>query len=77
MFVFGLNGGKGDEAIAKFQIPDMLAGRSQRDALMLIRAVPGQVDMKVVPVRDEKGSIEKMDAPDSPALEFKPDVNQG
>jgi hypothetical protein len=28
-----------------------------------ICAVPVQVDIKVVPVQDEKGSIEKMDAP--------------
>ena len=42
-----------------------------------LRAVPVQVDIKVVPVRDEKGSIEKMDAPDGPPLEFKPEVNQG
>jgi hypothetical protein len=42
-----------------------------------LRAVPVQVDIKVVPVQDEKGSIEKIDAPDSPALEFKPEVNQG
>ncbi|WP_193212919.1 DNA repair ATPase [Luteolibacter marinus] len=43
-----------------------------------LRAVPVQVDIKVVPVQDEKGSIEKIDAPDDgPSLEFKPEVNQG
>ena len=42
-----------------------------------LRAVPVQVDIKVVPVQDDKGSIEKMDAPDKPPLEFKPEVNQG
>ena len=42
-----------------------------------LRAVPVQVDIKVVPVQDEKGSIEKIDAPDSPSLEFRPEVNQG
>ncbi len=42
-----------------------------------LRAVPVQVDIKVVPVQDEKGGIEKIDASDSPALDFKPDVNQG
>jgi hypothetical protein len=36
-----------------------------------------QVDIKVVPVQDDKGSIEKMDAPDSPPLAFQPDVKQG
>jgi len=30
-----------------------------------------------VPVQDEKGSIEKMDAPDGPPLEFEPEVKQG
>ncbi len=42
-----------------------------------LRAVPVQVDIKVVPVQDEKGSIERIDTPNSPALEFKPEVNQG
>lgn len=42
-----------------------------------LRAVPVQVDIKVVPVQDDKGSIEKMDAPDSPPLVFQPDVKQG
>ena len=39
--------------------------------------VPVQVDVPVVPVQGEKGSIEKMDASDSPALVFKPEVNHG
>ena len=42
-----------------------------------LRAVPVQVDIKVVPVQDEKGSIEKLDAPDGPPLEFEPEVKQG
>ena len=44
--------------------------------LYLTPLLPVQVDIKAVPVQDEKGNIEKMDAPDSPALEFKPEVNQ-
>jgi hypothetical protein len=42
-----------------------------------LRAVPVQVDIKVVPVQDDKGSIEKMDAPEKPPLAFEPDVKQG
>ena len=60
--------------------PQTLADQTVQQLRQLIeglRAVPVQVDIKVVPVQDEKGSIEKMDAPDSPALEFKPEVNQG
>jgi hypothetical protein len=30
-----------------------------------------QVDIKVAPVQDDKGSIDKVDALDSAALEFK------
>ncbi len=41
-----------------------------------LRAVPVQVDIKVVPVQDEKGSIEKMDAPEGPPLHFEPEVKQ-
>jgi len=42
-----------------------------------LRAVPVQVDIKVVPVQDENHSIEKMDAPEKPPLAFEPDVKQG
>ncbi|QJE99265.1 AAA family ATPase [Luteolibacter luteus] len=42
-----------------------------------LRAVPVQVDIKVVPVQDDKGSIERVDGPDSPPLAFQPDVRQG
>ncbi|WP_367870508.1 DNA repair ATPase [Luteolibacter sp. Populi] len=42
-----------------------------------LRAVPVQVDIKVVPVQDEKGSIEKMDGNEKPPLAFEPEVNQG
>jgi len=42
-----------------------------------LRAVPVQVDIKVVPVQDEKGSIEKMDGNEEPPLEFQPEVKQG
>ena len=42
-----------------------------------LRAVPVQVDIKVVPVQDEKGSIESVDASGKPPLAFEPDVRQG
>jgi hypothetical protein len=42
-----------------------------------LRPVPVRVDIQVVPIQDEKGSIERMDAPDSPVLESKPEVNPG
>ena len=43
-----------------------------------LRAVPVQVDIKVVPVQDENHSIEKIDANDEgPTLEIKPEVKQG
>ncbi len=41
-----------------------------------LRAVPVQVDIKVVPVQDGKGGIEKMDAPEDPPLHFEPEVKQ-
>lgn len=42
-----------------------------------LRAVPVQVDIKVVPVQDEKGSIESLNASEKPPLAFEPDVKQG
>jgi hypothetical protein len=42
-----------------------------------LRAVPVQVDIKVVPVQDEKHSIESVDASEKPPLAFEPDVRQG
>jgi len=64
----------------RYAAPQSLADQTVEQLRTIIeglRAVPVQVDIKVVPVQDEKGSIEKMDAPDRPALDFKPDVNQG
>ncbi|WP_052573530.1 DNA repair ATPase [Haloferula sp. BvORR071] len=42
-----------------------------------LRAVPVQVDIKVVPVQDDNHSIEQMEAPAKPSLSFDPDVKQG
>ncbi len=48
-----------------------------REIIQGLRAVPVEVDIKVVPVQDERGSIEKMGPSESPPLEFKPEVRQG
>ena len=39
--------------------------------------VPVQVDIKVVPVQDERHSIESVDASEKPPLAFEPDVRPG
>ena len=48
-----------------------------REIIQGLRAVPVEVDIKVVPVQDERGSIEKMGSSERPPLEFKPEVRQG
>jgi hypothetical protein len=42
-----------------------------------LRAVPVQVDIKVVPVQDERNSIESVDASEKPPLALEPEVKQG
>jgi phage shock protein A len=42
-----------------------------------LRAVPVEVDIKVVPVQDEGGTIEKVEKTSSAPLEVKPEVRQG
>ncbi len=48
-----------------------------REIIQGLRAVPVEVDIKVVPVQDERGSIQKMDNSHAPPLDFKPEVRQG
>jgi hypothetical protein len=47
-----------------------------REIIQGLRAVPVEVDIKVVPVQDERGSIEKIGPSDAPPLEIKPEVRQ-
>ena len=47
-----------------------------REIIKGLRAVPVEPDIKVVPVQDERGSIEKMEENKSVPLEFKPEVRQ-
>jgi len=48
-----------------------------REIIKGLRAVPVEVDIKVVPVQDERGSIEKMEENRPAPLEIKPEVRQG
>jgi hypothetical protein len=48
-----------------------------REIIKGLRAVPVEVDIKVVPVQDERGSIEKMEERKAVPLEIKPEVRQG
>lgn len=60
--------------------PQTLAYQTVQQLRQLIeglRAVPVQVDIKVLPVQDEKGSIESVDSSEKPPLTFEPDVKQG
>jgi ATPase involved in DNA repair/ATPase family associated with various cellular activities (AAA) len=47
-----------------------------REIIAGLRAVPVEVDIKVVPVQDDRGSIQKMDRSQAPPLEFKPEIRQ-
>lgn len=48
-----------------------------RDIIAGLRAVPVEVDIKVVPVQDDRGSIQSMDQSASAPLAFTPEVRQG
>jgi len=48
-----------------------------REIIQGLRAVPVEVDIKVVPVQDDGGSIKRMDHSSAPPLEFEPEVRQG
>ena len=48
-----------------------------REIIQGLRAVPVEVDIKVVPVQDERGSIQKIDNSGAPPLDFKPEIRQG
>lgn len=48
-----------------------------REIIAGLRAVPVEVDIKVVPVQEESGGIQRIDKGAEPPLEFKPDVKQG
>ena len=56
----------GEETIKRLE--DIIAG---------LRAVPVEVDIKVVPVQDEGGTIEKVEAGSSAPLDVRPEVRQG
>lgn len=47
-----------------------------REIIAGLRAVPVEVDIKVVPVQEESGPIQRMDRSDAPPLEFQPEVRQ-
>ncbi len=47
-----------------------------REIIGGLRAVPVEVDIKVVPVQDEGGSIQRMDRSGAPPLEIEPEVRQ-
>lgn len=48
-----------------------------REIIAGLRAVPVEVDIKVVPVQDDRGSIQSMDQSQSAPLAFTPEVRQG
>ncbi|MES2440365.1 MAG: DNA repair ATPase [Verrucomicrobiota bacterium] len=48
-----------------------------REIIAGLRAVPVEVDIKVVPVQDDRGSIRSMDHSGAPPLDFKPETRQG
>ncbi len=47
-----------------------------REIIASLRAVPVEVDIKVVPVQDDRGSIKEMNPTQAMPLEFKPEVRQ-
>ncbi len=47
-----------------------------REIIQGLRAVPVEVDIKVVPVQEEGGAIRKIDHSDAPPLDFQPEVRQ-
>ncbi len=47
-----------------------------REIIQGLRAVPVEVDIKVVPVQEENGPIQSMNRSSAPPLEFKPEVRQ-
>jgi hypothetical protein len=64
----------------RYATPQSLADQTVEQLRTIIeglRAVPVQVDIKVVPVQDERHSIESVDASEKPPLAFEPDVKQG
>ena len=48
-----------------------------REIIAGLRAVPVEVDIKVVPIQESNGPIQSMAANNAPSLEFKPDIRQG
>lgn len=48
-----------------------------REIIQGLRAVPVAVDIKVVPVQEQSGPIQRMDRSSAPPLEFMPEVRQG
>jgi hypothetical protein len=47
-----------------------------REIIAGLRAVPVEVDIKVVPIQETNGPIQSMDKSQAPPLEFKPEVRQ-
>ena len=47
-----------------------------REIIQGLRAVPVEVDIKVMPIQDDRGTIQSMDHSGSSPLEFKPEVRQ-
>jgi hypothetical protein len=47
-----------------------------REIIQGLRAVPVEVDIKVMPIQDERGTIQSMDHSGASPLDFKPEVRQ-
>jgi hypothetical protein len=47
-----------------------------RDIIAGLRAVPVEVDIKVMPIQDDRGTIQSMAHSEAPPLEFRPEVRQ-
>ncbi|MBK1881097.1 DNA repair ATPase [Luteolibacter pohnpeiensis] len=47
-----------------------------RDIIAGLRAVPVEVDIKVVPVQEQNGPIQSLDGNDEPPIDIKPEVRQ-
>lgn len=48
-----------------------------REIIEGLRAVPVEVDIKVLPVQESNGPIQKVDRSSAPPLDFKPEIRQG
>jgi hypothetical protein len=48
-----------------------------REIIAGLRAVPVEVDIKVVPIQEANGPIQRVDRSEAPPLEFEPEIRQG